>query len=191
MSKRTLFLIFALFVITFALIIIALYSPSVPKPLVTIPPIIRKEPAAQTQLLFGSLSMTNASPSSKTTYSLPITISTGNNKVTAVQLELQYDPEILAQVAVVPSAFFPNPVTLLNQIDTKTGRISYAFGVGPTATGITGNGMLAKLTFQAKALSDVAKQTSITFLPKTLVTAEGSLQSVLKQTSSSQFTVGK
>ena len=123
MSKRTLFLIFALFVITFVLLIITLYNPSNPKPapIVTVP----KESVEQTILSFGQPVATSSSSVTSLTYSLPITITTGKNKVTAVQLEMQYDPQVLTNVSITPSVFFKNPEILLSQIDEKTGRITF------------------------------------------------------------------
>lgn len=188
MSKRTLFLIFALFIIAFVLLMIALYTPS-PKPSLPTPtasPI--QEPFAQTTLSFGNSSVAASSVSSLS-YSIPIDITTGKNKVTAIQLELQYDPEVLTNVAVSPGWFFKNPIILLNQIDKETGRISYAFGISPVEQGVAGQGTSAILTFDVKA--GVPQQTNILFLPKTLVTAEGISQSVLKQASSSDITVGE
>ena len=185
MSKRTLFLIFALSIITFALLMIALYQPQATK---TIQTVTVKEPVAQTILSFGNPSIATSSSVSTLNYSLPISISTGKNKVTAVQLELQYDPVILTNVAVVPGSFFTNPVTLLNQIDVKTGRISYAFGTGLKDPGVIGKGIVAHLTFSAGV--GITEKTAIIFLPKTLVTAEGISESALKQTANALFTVG-
>src|SRR3989344_4022792 len=185
MSKRTLFLIFALFLITFVLIMLALYQPQASKTTIATP---TKEPVAQTTLLFGSPVIATSSSAVTLNYSLPINISTGKNKVTAVQLELQYDPAILTDVAVVPGSFFTNPVTLLNQIDVKTGRISYAFGAGLKDPGVIGKGIVAHLTFSAGV--GITEKTAIIFLPKTLVTAEGISESALKQTANALFTVG-
>lgn len=191
MSKRTLFLIFALFIITFVLLMIALYQPQAPKTIQTAA--IPKEPVAQTTLSFGNPSIaTSSSPlrqPADLNYSLPISISTGKNKVTAVQLELQYDPNILTNVAVVPDSFFATPDVLLNKIDTKTGRISYAFGVGLTGQAVAGKGTVAHLTFSVKAKT--SERTAIIFLPKTLVTAQGIIESVLKETTNGLFTVGE
>jgi len=186
MSRRTLFLIFALFLITFVLLMIALFQPQAPK---TIPvkPVV-KESVAQTILSFGMPVVATSSSTSVLNYSLPVNISSGKNKVTAVQLELQYDPLVLTDVAVIPGSFFPKSDVLLNQIDTKTGRISYAFSVGLTAEGIIGKGTVANLTFSVKA--QVPTKTVIIFLPKTLVTATGINESVLKQTVNTPFTVG-
>ena len=187
MSKRTLFLIFALFVITFVLLIITLYNPSNPKPapIVTAP----KESIEQTILSFGQPVATSSSSVTSLTYSLPITITTGKNKVTAVQLEMQYDPKILTNVVVTPGVFFKNPVILLNQIDAKTGRITYAFGVGLQDQGVAGRGVIATLNFESRI--GTPQQTTILFLPKTLVTAENISESVLKQTNNIQLVVGE
>lgn len=185
MSKRTLFLIFALFIITSVLLAIALYKPYIaPAPA----PIVIKEPIAQTTLSFGNPSITTSSSVFNLNYSLPINIATGKNKVNVAQLELQYDPKILTQVTVVPGTFFKNPLVLLNQIDKTTGRISYAFGINPEDQAVTGQGVVATITFTAKA--GIEEQTGILFLPKTLVNAEGVAQSVLKTTNNALFSVG-
>ncbi|MBI4089440.1 MAG: hypothetical protein HY424_01875 [Candidatus Levybacteria bacterium] len=185
MSKRTLFLIFALFIIASTLLAVALYKPSLNPTLTILPTPTPKELVGQTSLIFGSPLLSSSAAS--LSYSLPINIATGTNKVTAVQLELQYDPLILTNISVSPGSFFQNPVVLLNQIDTKTGRISYAFGINPTDQGVAGQGTVAILNF--KALT--SEKTAIIFLPKTLVAAEGTTQSVLKTTINATFTLEK
>lgn len=185
MSKRTLFLIFSLFIITFVLLALALYTPSNPKPAQTVT--IPKEPIAQTILSFGELVATSSSLSTLS-YSIPVNIETGENKVTAVQLELQFDPTVLTNVIVIPGSFFKNPTEFLNQIDTKTGRISYAFGIGLQDQGVMGKGIVATLSFEVK--SPTLQKTSILFLPKTLVTSEKVTQTALKTTANALFTVG-
>ena len=186
MSKRTLFLIFALFIITSVLLVLALYTPSNPKPTLTVT--VPKETVEQTVLSFGEPVATSSSLAALS-YSIPVNITTGKNKVTAVQLEMQYDPKILTNVVVTPGVFFKNPVILLNQIDAKTGRISYAFGINPTDQAVMGQGIIATLTFGTKTTA--LEQTQILFLPKTLVTAENISEPVLKQTNNIQFTIGE
>ena len=188
MSKRTLFLIFALFIITFVLLMMAIYQPQTPKIAQRTVPTPTKEPMAQTILSFGNPSIATSSSTSTLNYSLPINISTGRNKVTVVQLEMQYDPLLLMDVQVIPGSFFTNPNVFLNQIDTKFGRISYAFGIKPIDQGVTGKSTVANLTFSVKAKT--AEKTAVIFLPKTSVTAEGISESVLKEASLGQFTVG-
>lgn len=190
MHKRTLALIIILILVAGGLLAIALNTPSVTAPtkLQVTPTVV--QPAQETSLLFDNLSMIPSSSSAaKATYSLPIKINTNRNVVTAVQLELLYDPETLTNIAINQGDFFVNPVSLLNKIDPKNGRISYALGISPTQSGRQGIGIVATLTFQAKTLTP--KPTSISFLPKTLVTAEGVGQSVLKSTNSAQFIMGR
>lgn len=188
MSKRTLFLIFSLFIITSVLLIMMLYKPNTEPPPVQIIP-APKEETAQTILSFGEPIIAVSSPPANLNYSVPVNIATGKNKVTAVQLELQFDPKVLTNAAVSPGSFFKNQIELLNQIDAETGRISYAFGIGLSDQAVMGNGVAAVLTFQTKAAP--AEQTAILFLPKTLVTAENETESVLKQSNNIQLTVGK
>ncbi len=192
MSKRTLFLIFALLVITFVLAMIAFYDPnslnSKPvRPTVATP----KQPVAETVLSFGDLSIaaTSSAQSLTKTYSVPINIESGTNKVTAIQLELQYDPLLLTSISLTPGQFFKNPNLLLNQVDEKTGRISYAFGIGlgEMEEGVQGIGIAATLTFRVK--KEPFEQTAILFLPKTLVTSENMAGSSLKRTDNGLFTI--
>lgn len=188
MSKRTLFLIFALFLITLVLLVMAIYQPQAPKTIQTAVP--TKEPVAQTTLSFGNPVIATSSSAIILNYSLPINISTGKNKVTTVQLELQYDPLILTDVAAVPGTFFAKPNIILPlKIDKKTGRMSYVLGVGITDQSVTGKGVVANITFSVKA--GTFEKTAIIFLPKTLVTAEGVSESVLKPTINGIFTVGE
>lgn len=167
--------------------VLALYTPSNPKPTQTV--IAPKESTEQTVLSFGEPVATSFSSLATLSYSIPVNIETGKNKVNAVQLELQYDPKVLTNVAVSPGAFFKNPVVLLSQIDVKTGRITYAFGIGLKDQGVMGKGVVVTLSFEVK--SATPQQTSILFLPKTLVTAEDTTKSVLKQTNPIQFVVGE
>lgn len=188
MSRRTLFLIFALFIITVVLLMMAIYQPKPPKTAQITP--TPNEFVAQTILTFGNPSLASSSAKSFQSevlnYTVPIGISTGKNKVTAIQLELQYDPLLLTNIEVVPGPFFTKPAIFLNQIDNKTGRISYAFGIA--TAGVQGTGIAATLSFSVK--SKTPEKTAIIFLPKTLVTAEGTSQSVLKETFIGKFILG-
>lgn len=181
MSKRTFSLIFTLFTVAFMLVVIALYNPSSYDTILAPAPTNTPEPLAQTTLRFGVLESfpVFASSSKQIAYSIPITIATKKNKVTAVQLEMSYDPQVITSTFLNPGTFFPKPVILLNKIDESNGRISYAIGASPNTSGIEGEGIVATLTFQAK--SQLRQVSQISFLPKTLVMGEGSNQSVLKE----------
>lgn len=171
MSKKTIALIIALFVVTVALIILAVYpvtqqtSVSIPAPTV--------ESNAETVLSFAPPMV---STSSATTYTMDVIILTGKNRVNAVQLELSYDPEDLVNVDISPGDFLINPTVLLKNVDAKQGRISFALAIAPGENGKQGKGKIATLTFKAATTIP----TTIKFLPKTQVAAEGIQASVLK-----------
>ncbi len=111
-----------------------------------------------------------------------ILINTQGNKVTAVQLEMTYDPQVLGNVDIKPGPFFTNPTELLKKTDG--GKISYALGVGLGQKGVSGNGIVATISFTK--LANTGK-TSINFASKSLVSAEGVIQSVLRNTKGVTF----
>lgn len=193
MAKRTLFLITLLLFTAVGLVLIASYSPySSPVNPPKITPAVALPRVEQTVLRFNdpfAASGSAASNAAKAVYSLPLIISTGDNLVTAVQIELSFDPEVLGNVAVNPGSFFKNPIVLLNDVNETTGKISYAVGINPQDNGIRGEGVAVVINFQAKVAKP--QSTSINFLPKTLVTAESVAQSVLKTTTPAQFVVGQ
>src|SRR3989344_7865252 len=194
MSKSTLILIIVLFLIAGGLLVLALnksiYSNininQSPTPTVA----IEKTFAPDTSLLFGNLEIASTSSYPKT-YLLPILINTGTNKVTAVQLELAFDPAILTNVNITPSVFFKNPNVVINKINYDIGKISYALSASESASPVHAternkqeNGALAILTFESE-ISSVSS--AITFLPRTFVTAEGLENSALKSTNSAEL----
>src|SRR3989344_9663538 len=174
MSKRTFALIFTLFIVAVVLVMIAIYNPSsydngTPSDIV---PTEKPISPAQAEIKFKDLSSIQIASSSgtKIAYSIPITISANKNKITAVQLEISYDSQVLTNVSIAPGTFLQKPVTLLNEKDEVNGRISYALGIPPSSPGIEGEGIVATLSFQTKSL--FIGKTAISFLPKTFVTAE-------------------
>lgn len=177
MPRKTLVLIVLLVVVTGLLLFIALRPQSTQKQLKQIA--LRSTPSPtpfqKAVLSFSPDPVLVSSGSS----SVDAVIDTGGNRVTAVQLELKYDPTALSQITITPSTFIPNATVLIKKIDTVNGRISYAVGIPPKQTPLMGTGTVATIRF---VLSDTAKQTTIDFLPKTLVTAEGLTPSVLKST---------
>lgn len=165
----------------------------------------------------SALQVSQSSQSEAKKYSLPILIDTGVNKVSTVQLELAFDPGALTDVSINPAEFFENPVILINQIDEVNGRISYAIAasqsnatgtfdfpfdaalsVSPSASesgkkeisikGMQGKGTLATLTFQINVRLETT--TTISFLPKTYVLADGLEQSALNSTNSAELKFG-
>lgn len=176
MPKRTIALIIVLLLVTIGLLYLAL-APKQSTPPVSTLPSPTPTPAAQTTL-FLSPNPIYVSSSSGT---IDINIDTQDNMVTAVQLELSYDPKALTSIEIAsPSAnsFFTESVALLKNIDRVNGKISYALGIPPTGKSIEGKGKVATITFRSLLTSG---QTGITINPETQVTAEGISGTVLKE----------
>jgi hypothetical protein len=180
MPKKTLALILGLVIVTIVLFIIALrageqsQAPSSsqqltvqkPTPVVPVHTVLQLGP---NPLMVGSAQQGAVS----------VNINTSDNDVTAVQLELGYDPNIISNVKVTPGPLFTNPVILIDKNNPTTGRYTYAFGITPNAQPVKGTGVVATITFTTNA-SAVGKKTQIGLLPTSLVTARGVAQSVLK-----------
>jgi hypothetical protein len=170
MPRKTLVLIVFLAIVTTGLLILALIPvKTTPKSTVIITD-------AQTDLSFSAPIISSGSARWSN-----VEIATGKNKVTAVQLELTFDPKALTNVDIAPGTFFTNPAILLKKIDRVNGRITYAFGIGLGQKAVTGQGTLAVVTFIPVA--GKTDSTSINFLPKTEVAAQGQNMSVLKKSS--------
>ena len=189
MPKKTLALISGLVVVTIVLFIIALRAgqqTSAP----SVPPTPQVQPTAMTPahtiLNIGPNPITVAPG---TVGHVAITMNTSDNNVTAVQLELGYDPNVISNVKVVPGPLFANPVVLINKNNPTTGRYTYAFGITPGATPVTGNGIVATVTFTPLP-GTLGKQMQLGLLPTSLVTARGVAQSVLKSATGTIITVG-
>lgn len=123
-------------------------------------------------------------------YTDDVTIDSGANIVTGVQLELTYDPKVLTAVDVTPGTFFENSNVLIKKIDTVNGRITYALGVALGEKGKSGIGVIASLHFALVPGPSLPVTTVISFLPKTQVSAQETVQSVLKETSDANLTLG-
>lgn len=108
---------------------------------------------------------------------LNVTIQADQEKITAAQIELSYDPKLITNVDIVPGTFFTNPTVLLKEIDSKNGRVSYAIGVPPAGVAKTGSGIIANISFTPIGKN---QSTQISFLQKTLTSAEGMNYSTLK-----------
>lgn len=179
MSKKTIALIGILILITAVLLFIA-FKPktSSPNEVTTIAPtqatapVPKKVGSTTLNLMPNPLQMTTSSAS------LDAVINAGTDKITAVQLEIAYDPKALTVVSITPGSFFSNPFVLLNSIDNNNGRISYALGINVSDSSKAGTGVVATIVVKANNTATVS-ETDVTFLPKSLVTAEKVSDSVL------------
>ncbi len=190
MSKRTLILIAFLTVLTAFFLYLALTQNQQKQPpaqQTTSAPTKKPIPAYTTlQVTPEKLSLSSNSGS----LDIMINTGTGNktNAVTAVQLELQYDPKMITGVTIVPGTFISNATPLVNTIDQTTGRITYALAISPSGTGVTGKGRVVSLRFQS--LIPNGSSTTVSLLPSTLVTAQGIGDSVLLKATSATISVG-
>src|SRR3990167_7404467 len=125
MSRRTLILIVVLIGITAILLAIALTPKQPPVPMQQAPtPTISY---AQTTLrINNNPAVVNSTSSAVPIYSTDVTITTGDNKVNAVQLELSFDTAQLYNVDIKPGPLFQNGAELRKEVNNQNGTISYA-----------------------------------------------------------------
>ncbi|HSX40713.1 MAG TPA: cohesin domain-containing protein [Candidatus Saccharimonadales bacterium] len=116
-----------------------------------------------------------------------VNVSTGTNKMTGLQLELQYDPKVLSGVVLSPGTFFPHSNVILNKTDPTTGRITYMIAVPLGTDGVSGDGAVA--TIQFKVIGKVGDITTLAILPQTIVTAQGVSPTVLKAATGANITI--
>jgi hypothetical protein len=185
MSKKTLALIVSLVLLTVALLAVALST----KQPTTTPdgvgePTVTPTPPAHTVLNLTPATLTAVAGTNQ----VQVQIDTDDNQVTAVQLEIAYDPKVLSNVRVTQGTFFQNPVVLLNANDTTTGRISYAIGIAPAQEAMNGTGTVATISFAPNPTATVT-ETQLELLPKSLVTARGITASVLKTSTGTRVTL--
>lgn len=175
MSKRTLALIIVLVVITGGLLVAALSSqPQQPTPKVaTVTPTTSP---AHTKIWMVPETATNSK-----TPPLDVYVDSNGDHSTGVQLELAYDPTIVTNIRMNPGTFYADPFVLINNIDKKTGRISYAIAIKPNGTAANGKGITATIFYDLLP-GATANKVAFTFLSKSKATAEGVAPSVLKTT---------
>jgi len=190
-SRRTLLLIVGLIAITGLLIYLAVQPPQLNKTTQITP---TKAPVAFTTLSLQPISSSSAKQ-------INVTIDTHQNTVTGVQLEIAYDPTVLTNVAIIPGDFFPQSFELIKNIDTTNGRISYALAIPPTGKAKMGQGTIAIISYSilpnplagstGSPQAGSGSTTTLSFLPKTQVSQLGTIESVLKSTSSYTLQLSK
>jgi hypothetical protein len=124
---------------------------------------------------------------SSSAYTANVTLTTERKKVTAVQIELTYNPKALTNVDIKPGSFFPNPTILSKKIDAVKGRISYVLGIGLGQSSVNDNGIVAILSFTTIPKNGI---TTIAFLPICKLTVVGEVPSVLTAAHGIQFSFG-
>ncbi len=189
MSRKTLALISGLVLVTLVLFVIALRSNQGTPKTNVVPTETAMEPSPTESVAHSVLSLSpnpvNVQAGGRGT--VEVNIDTSDNAVTAAQLEIAYDPEVLSNVVVTPGPLFQNAVVLINKNDPATGRFTYAFGRTPGQTPVTGTGVVATISFTARAATSPSQ---LTLLPASLVTARGVANSVLKSSTGTEIIVG-
>lgn len=184
MSKKTIALVIGLVLLTVVLVGLAIQTADQ----APTPPAEQKESPTPTTAPEAKTSL-HLSPNpvklAGTTATMTAVIDSADNEITAVQMEISYDPKMLSFVSIKPSEELANAIPLLNSVDKKNGRITYAIGLSPEQARKphTGKTDVATLTFTKVngANATASATTEVTFLPKTLVSARGISHSVLKE----------
>lgn len=112
------------------------------------------------------------------TGTVSVNIDPSDNPVTAIQLEILYDPTMLSNVKVTPGPLFSTGVGLINKNDVQTGRYTYAVGISPSQNPVSEKGVAALISFVPRGVP--GKQSQIILQPTSLATARGVASSVLK-----------
>lgn len=182
MPKKTITLVVILALIAGALLFLALRPAGKQQITQKIIP-TRKIVQKTATVFFNPQNIDLSSGTATPTSSVDIFVDTGNNEISGVQLEMQYDPKALRNVALTQStdvnAFFgPNNQPLFREVNPETGRISFAIAIQPTQPTKKGVGKLATLSFSK--VFNAKGTTTVNFLEKTVVTVLGADQSALK-----------
>lgn len=90
-------------------------------------------------------------------FTVDVFTNANNNKITSVNLSINFDPEILELKSITPRQFLPK---VLIEPEISTGSAVFSLGTDGNA-GISGSGILAVLTFQPKP--GISTSTKISF----------------------------
>jgi hypothetical protein len=183
MPRKTLALISGLVLVTVILFIVALKNNTTTPTSIPLPTPITTQSQATPIVPVHSVLSLSPNPVTVTAGkqgSVAVNIDTSDNEVTAIQLEIAYDPNFITNVKVTPGVIFENPVLLINKNIVKEGRYTYAYGIMPNHPTIKGVGAVATITFTALNKSGPSQ---LALLPTSLVTAQGVSESVLKSAS--------
>lgn len=187
LPKKTIILIVALLLVAVGLVYLATYNYEKPKEEKAV---IQQDEKAliQTSLaLSNPIFDTASTASAKPVYSIDVNADTGENMLTVVQLELQYDPLAITDVDIGPGDLNGNWASIKKEIDQENGTIYCILGVPMGGKGISGPGSVAKLTF-SKVDGFEFSESAIRFLSRTKTIAQGYDKSVLKSSEDLIFT---
>jgi len=189
MPRKTLALISGLVLVTIVLFVIALRTGQQSAPDKSQMPQSQNQAPVSPAHALLMLEPNPYSVAKGTQGKVDVMIDAADHAVTAVQLEIGYDPNYITNVQVTPGSLLPNAVVLINKNNTQTGRLTYAFGIQPNQQTIQGKGSVATISFTTKATVASGSQTQLGLLPTSLVTARGVAASVLKSATGTVVTI--
>lgn len=173
MSKKLITILLLLLISLCTLIFITFYytnTSSAPQPKRSI--IHTEIPTSTLSVIPNQLSITSGENAS-----IDIALDTTKN-VSLVQLEIAYDPYILTSVNIFPGNYFIGPEIVLEKIDYKNGRISYAIKCPLAQKDDNVNtctnphaSIIATITFTATNYG-LQKKADVSFLPKTSIRSD-------------------
>lgn len=118
-----------------------------------------------------------------------VNLQTENATPTILQFEIAYNPNVVTPISIIPGKYFDRPIVLLNQINPRNGRISYALKCSDTST-VCGNKatkQVAQIVFIANALEG-RQPTTLKIMPKTILETKEAV-TVDLQTSDAKITL--
>lgn len=122
---------------------------------------LRKKAAPATTLSLAPASLTKKI---NDTFSLEVTLDSGENQIVAAELHLTYDPTKLEVQSITNGPLFPN---ILASGTIENGAVSIAVGAADAKRPVTGTGTVAVI--KMKAINMTGAPTAIKFSPNTFV----------------------
>lgn len=145
---------------------------------------------AQTRLFFADApALSNAVSSASALYVLDVNITTGANKASGVQLEIDYSPKEITILDIEAGEFIVDPVEIRDKIDAENGRISYAITTPLGSDQISGEGVVARIKFTVPP-SAASGEIGFSFADQTTVVSESTSLNILQESVDALFTPG-
>lgn len=118
------------------------------------------------------------------TFTINVSVDTGENLIVSADIILNYDPLILKGLSVTRGSFLENIQEIQNIIDNDTGKIIYSIYTA-NENAKQGTGTLASISFEGKA----AGTSSVVFDSQCAVYGLGEYQDVLVDTVPGSYTI--
>src|SRR3989304_2797477 len=101
-------------------------------------------------------------------FNISVDISSGTNSVIGAELNINFDPNYVEVLDIVPGSFLTDPQTRGKTINNTSGSLTYTIYLDPDGTPQSGDSVLAVISARAKAITG---SSVISFNPSTLVVA--------------------